>query len=127
MVRHDAVFIQAIGVQNRPFRYGDGHETRATFAAELGDVIPHVAQPLHDNALAVQSRREAERVHVLSLCARLAECVDQTAPGGFLATTDTILADGLPRDSCQGVHVSCVEGQEGIRDPRHLALAGTGI
>ena len=56
-----------------------GDDDRAAFVAELGRVIADVAEALHDDALAGEARREAERLHVVGERAGLAEREEQPA------------------------------------------------
>ena len=69
---NDFVGIEPLGRADRAFELHDADDDRTRFAAEAGRVRPDVAQALDDDALAVESRREAQGFHVVGDTARLA-------------------------------------------------------
>ena len=103
---------------------GDGDDQRAGLAAELRGVVADVAEPLDDDALALEARRQAERLHVVGVRARLADGEEQPAAGGLAAAAHAALGDRLAGDAAERVELPGMQRRVGVDDPGHLALAG---
>src|SRR4029453_15973464 len=82
-----------------------------------------VAEPLYDDALALEAAREAERLHVIGLIAHLAQPEEDTATRRLDAAADAALGHGLARDAGHRIDRARIERRVRVVDPRHLARA----
>src|SRR5262245_53663495 len=119
----DGLDIEPVRPVDRPIPLRNRHDHGAALPAELGAVVADVAEPLDDDALALDTRRKPPRLHVVRVGARLAEPDVDPAARRFHSAADTSLADGLPSDARQGVNMTGVEGGVGVGDPGHLSRA----
>ena len=120
---NDRLDVQAFGAVNGSITFGQRHEETPALLTELGGVIPHVPQALHDHALALEPAREAKGLHLLALAQHLTEAKVDPAPGCLDTPPDPTLGDGLAGHAGERVDRPGVEGRVRIVDPRHLARA----
>src|SRR5262245_7356737 len=120
----DLFLVEPCWIEDRAFAFGDRDEIGALFTAEFCGVEADVAEPLHDEALPFDPGREAERLRVGRIAARLREGVHESASGGLAAAVDAAFRHRLAGDAGERLELSGVELSVRVCDPRHLALTG---
>ena len=99
----------------------------AALLEKLGSVITDVAQALHDDALAGEPGREADRLHVLDHVTGLAHAEENAAAGGFGPAAYAAELHRLPGHATEGIQVVRTDLGIGIGDPGHFLGTGAEI
>ena len=100
-----------------------GDDRAILFRQELGGVVAHVAQTLHDHPLALDAARQAGMGHVLGVAEELAQRILHAPPRGLDPALDAARVQGLAGDAGLAVDVGGVHPRVLIGDPGHLAFA----
>ena len=124
-VRHQRLDVDPVGLGDGALELerADEHRT-ALLGEELGGVVADVAEALDDDPLALDPGLEADRLHVLSDAADLAQREENAAAGRLDAAVDTALGDRLGGDAGERVDVVWRERGVGVGDPGHLPRTG---
>ena len=125
-MRHDRLQVEAAVVVQRAIRFCDSDQHSTALLQELRRMVPHVAEPLHDESFPFEPWREADRLHVLGTIARFAYAEIHAAPGRFSAATNAALRERFRGDAGHGVDVADGELRVGVGDPGHF-LAGRAV
>jgi hypothetical protein len=114
----------AARVDQRAVAFDDGDDLAAVLLAqELGGVIAHVAQALHDHALAVQPARQAGAGLVLGVAEEFAQRILHAAARRLDPALNAARMGRLAGHAGLGVDVGGVHARILVGDPGHLALA----
>ena len=90
-------------------------------------MIPDVAEPLHDHALAVEAERQPKAFHFVGFIACFAQREVEAAAGGLLAPAHSALRHGLAGHAAERIERAGIERRVSVGHPRHLALTGAVI
>ena len=124
---HHGFHVEAVGVVDAAFPLSDAGYQGAFFLQKVRRVVAHVAQPLHDDALAAEAAAEAGFLQHLAVVEQLAQPKKHAQPSGFGPAPDAALAHGLARDAAQRAGVAVLKSEVSIGYPGHFAAAGAVI
>ena len=125
--RHHRFDVEPLRVRDRALGLGQSHQDRAGALEELRGVVADVSQSLDHDPLALQSRREAERLHVLPHGADLAHAVEHTPARGLHPPADSARAHRLRGDTAECVELARAKLGVRVGDPGHFSWPGAHV
>ena len=122
-----SVRVEPSPVGDGPVVFGDPDDAGARLVAEPRSPVAHFAEPLDDDALALEPERQPELGHGVRLGADLTQNVEQPSARRFGTSVDAALVQRFAGDAPQRVNLVLAQYGVGVGDPGHLPAASAVI